>query len=117
MQHDDNHDPVPHRLFTPFSLALLYYHLSILPPSLAPPHPTTCIKSPHIPFTSPPSPFHPFTLALEVAHLMPPVPPGRDPGSIPVEKLSPRVWRWVSVCEKYFGEAVCRVIQNEGEEC
>ena len=47
---------------------------------------------------------------------MTPTLPGKNSGSVPVEKLSPRVWRWVSVCEKYFGETVCRVIQNEGEE-
>jgi hypothetical protein len=50
----------------------------------------------------------------EFLPILPPAPPG--PGSTVLgEKLSPRVWRWVSVCERYFGEAVCRVVQSEGD--
>ena len=32
------------------------------------------------------------------------------------QKLSPRVWRWVSVCEKLFGIAICGVIQDQGQD-
>ena len=32
------------------------------------------------------------------------------------QKLSPRVWRWVSVCERYFGMAITRLIQPEGQD-
>ena len=31
---------------------------------------------------------------------------------IPTETLSPRVWRWVCVCERYLGEAMHSMIQE-----
>jgi len=31
-------------------------------------------------------------------------------------KLSPRVWRWVSVCERYFSSAILQLIQPEGQD-
>jgi hypothetical protein len=30
--------------------------------------------------------------------------------------LSPRVWRWVSVCERYFGIAISKIIQPKGQD-
>lgn len=30
-------------------------------------------------------------------------------------RLSPRVWRWVSVCERYFGVAISKIIQPDGQ--
>lgn len=32
------------------------------------------------------------------------------------QKLSPRVWRWISVCERLLGLAICGVIQDEGQD-
>lgn len=32
------------------------------------------------------------------------------------KKLSPRVWRWMSVCERYFGVAISMIIQPEGQD-
>jgi hypothetical protein len=32
------------------------------------------------------------------------------------KKLSSRVWRWVSVCERYFGMAIAMIIQPEGQD-
>jgi hypothetical protein len=34
---------------------------------------------------------------------------------IPTETLSPRVWRWVCVCERYLGEAMYSMIQEGGQ--
>lgn len=31
---------------------------------------------------------------------------------VPSETLSPRVWRWVCVCERYLGEAMYSMIQE-----
>ena len=36
-------------------------------------------------------------------------------GSEELKRLSPRVWRWVSVCERYFGVAISKIIQSEGQ--
>lgn len=33
-----------------------------------------------------------------------------------IKQLSPRVWRWVSVCERYFGITLSRIIQPDGQE-
>lgn len=31
-------------------------------------------------------------------------------------QLSPRVWRWISVCERYFGVAIAKIIKPEGQD-
>lgn len=32
------------------------------------------------------------------------------------KKLTSRVWRWMSVCERYFGIAIVKIIQPEGQD-
>ena len=32
------------------------------------------------------------------------------------ENISPRVWRWISVCERLFGNAIAAIIQPEGQD-
>ena len=31
-------------------------------------------------------------------------------------KLSPRVWRWISVCERYFGVAIGNILNSDGQD-
>ena len=32
------------------------------------------------------------------------------------KRLSTRVWRWISICERYFGIAIARIISPEGQD-
>ena len=36
---------------------------------------------------------------------------GVTEGALPGQKLSPRVWRWIATCERYFAVAITRVVK------
>jgi hypothetical protein len=42
--------------------------------------------------------------------------PSKDGAEAESKSLSPRVWRWVSVCERYFGIAISKIIQPKGQD-
>ena len=41
---------------------------------------------------------------------------GVTEGVLPGQKLSPRVWRWISTCERYFAVAITRVVKPDGQD-
>ena len=47
------------------------------------------------------------------ATAVPSIPPMKEADK---RKLSNRVWRWISVCERYYGIAITMVIEEDGQE-